>query len=283
MANSQSIVSFSVEDILQAYVHWGHRTNTRNPKMAHNILTAKNKIHIIDPRKTLVSLDKAVVKIYEDTKKEKNILFVGTNPKFQEYIIEAAEKSGQFYVCKWCCGMMTNWRTIVSSIRSLKKYNEVLEKISKNSEEETKMTKKELGSLQKKRDALHKKFGGILKMGGMPDLIIAMSACHDDMAIREAQCVGVPVIAICDTNANTDNIAYPIPGNDDSIKSIKFYLDIFVKTIMAAMKDNITDKNPGNDTKNNPKPLIKDSLNRSNKIKDAEIAKKEDGIEQIIS
>lgn len=264
MSNLQSIVSFSVEDILRAYAHWGHRVNARNPKMSHNIICAKNKIHVIDPRKTLIAMNKAVVKIYDDAKARKNILFVSTNPKFKDYVVEAAEKSGQHYVCQWCCGMMTNWRTIVASIKTLKKYNDTLDKISKQAEDDVKMTKKEIGVLQKKRNALHKKFGGITKMGGMPDLIVVMSARNDDMAIREAQCVGVPVIAICDTDSSTDNIACPIPGNDDSIKSIRFYLDIFVEAILAGIKDDIKSSGGKIDKMDDAK-VVSDSIVRNHK------------------
>jgi small subunit ribosomal protein S2 len=259
MSNTQSIVSFTVEDMLRSYVHFGHRVNARNPKMSHNIYKSENGIHIIDVRKSFVAMNKALVKVYDDAKSRKSILFVGTNPKIKEFVMEAAEKSGQHYVCQWCCGMMTNWRTIVASIKTLKKYNELLAKEDKQEDESLKMTKKEMGVLQKKRNALHKKFGGITNMGGMPDLIIVMSARGDDMAIREAECVGVPVIAIVDTNASTDNIAYPIPGNDDSIKAIRFYCNLFVEAILGGIKADIT-KSGGKIDKNDNTKAVKDAM-----------------------
>lgn len=259
-----SLPNFTIEQMLKSSVHFGHRVNARNPKMSHNIYRSYQGIHIIDVRKTYNALSRAIKKIYHDAKGRKSILFVGTNPKYETFLSEAAKSSGQHYICQWSSGMLTNWRTIVASIKSLKKHNDIIANIEKTEEIDRKITKKEMGKLVKKRDVLNRRFGGIVEMKGMPDLIILMSAKQDHVVVEEAKAIGIPIIAIVDTDANTDNIAYPVPGNDDAIKSIRFFLDIFVESIIAGIKDDVDTKlekkTSSTDEKNQPEANLKSSL-----------------------
>jgi small subunit ribosomal protein S2 len=231
-----NVASFDINDLLRAGVHYGHRVGARNPKMKHFIYSKSNGVHVIDLRKTMYYMNRALKMLFESAKHGKRILFVSTNAKFEQIIIDIANKCNQYYVCQWKGGMLTNWRTIVSSIKTLKKYNALLEKMNAN-EESQRVTKKEMLKTQLQRDKLDRSFGGIVNMTGMPDLVVVFSVKDEKLAIAESHCVGIPVVGIVDTNATPLNVTHPIPGNDDSIKAVEFYSKLFVEAVEAGMKE----------------------------------------------
>jgi small subunit ribosomal protein S2 len=235
-APSPSIPSFSTEDLMKSGVYFGHRRGARNPKMTPNIYGSSNDIHIIDVRKTHFAMERALEALYNVAKDGKRILFVSTNPKFFNHVKEVAEKCGQYYVRRWRGGMLTNWRTIISSIKTLKKYNQRLERIE-NGSDDSSYTKKEILQMKLKREKLERSFGGIVDMGRMPDIVVVFSIHSEKMAIAETRCIGTPVIGIADTNSDPTTVKYPIPGNDDSLRSIELYCKLFSDTIISGTKE----------------------------------------------
>jgi small subunit ribosomal protein S2 len=227
---------FTIQQMLEAGVHFGHKTRVWNPKMAPFIYDARNGLHIIDLQKTVPLLFKAlkVVEALIDRKQNAKILFVGTKRQASESIKEFATRCGQFYVDnRWLGGMLTNWPTISKSIATL----EDLEKKIKSSEEteEVKYSKKEILDFTRKKDKLELALGGIRKMRGKPDLMFVVDTRKESIAIKEAQKLGIPIIAIVDTNSNPDGINYIIPGNDDSRKSIDFFCNLFSDVVLHAL------------------------------------------------
>ena len=233
-----TLPSFTIDDMAKAGVHFGHKTGARNPKARHYIYGEKHKTHLIDLRKSFYGLQKALEVIYDNAKKGKRIVFVSTIEKFEDEVKNVAKKSGQYYICKWKGGILTNWRTTVTSIKTLQKYQRILE-TAENEEEndQHKYTKKELVSIRKKMERLQKSFGGISEMNGMPDLIIVLNIQNEKLAITETRCIGIPVIGIVDTNSDPTLVDYPIAGNDDSIRVIKFYCDLFTEAILNGTRD----------------------------------------------
>jgi small subunit ribosomal protein S2 len=227
---------FTMQQMLEAGVHFGHRTSVWNPKMAPFIYGARNGLHIINLQKTVPLLFRAL-KVVEELIQEKQnakILFVGTKRQAAESVKEFALRCGQFYVDhRWLGGMLTNWPTVSKSITTL----DDLEKKIKSTEgtEEVKYSKKEILDFTRHRDKLEKALGGIRKMRGKPDLIFVIDTNNESIAIKEAQKLGVPIIAIVDTNSDPDGIDYIIPGNDDSRKAIEFYCSLFSDVVLHAL------------------------------------------------
>jgi len=227
---------FTIQQMLEAGVHFGHKTRVWNPKMAPFIYDARNGLHIINLQKTVPLLFKALKTVEALIEKKHNakILFVGTKRQASESIKEFAARCGQFYVdSRWLGGMLTNWPTISKSITTL----EDLEKKIKSSEEseEVKYSKKEILDFTRKKDKLEKALGGIRKMGGKPDLMFIIDTKKESIAIKEAQKLGIPIIAIVDTNSEPDGLDYIIPGNDDSRKAIEFYCSLFSDVVLYAL------------------------------------------------
>jgi small subunit ribosomal protein S2 len=227
---------FTVQEMLECGVHFGHRTRAWNPKMAPFIYGARNNLHIMNLQKTVPMLFKSL-KIVDELIQEKQnakILFVGTKRQASASIKEFALRCGQFYVNhRWLGGMLTNWPTISKSIATL----ENLEKKIKSSEEseEVKYSKKELLDFTRKKDKLELVLGGIRKMKGKPDLMIVIDTKKETIAIKEAQKLGVPIIAIVDSNSDPDGIDHIIPGNDDSRKSIDLYCSLFSDVVLHSL------------------------------------------------
>lgn len=228
--------AFSVSTLLDAGVHFGHKKHRWNPKMSPYIYGIREDIHIIDLNQTVGLLKRALNVIYETVKKNGKILFVGTKVQASSIIAEYAEKCGQHYVNhRWLGGMLTNWGTISKSIKKL----ENLEKILNDEELSSAYTKKELLDISRKCEKLQKSLGGIRTLNGKPDLLVIIDTNKEHLAIEEAVKLGLPIIAIVDTNSDPDNVNFPIPGNDDAIRSIKLYCSLMSDTALAGIEDSL--------------------------------------------
>ena len=217
-----SLPEFSMKELLEAGVHFGHQTHRWNPKMKDFIYGEHNNIHIIDLSQTMGMLKNALGAVREVTQSGGRILFVGTKRQASEIISESASQCAQYYVNhRWLGGTLTNWKTISNTIARLKSIQETLDE-----EESAGLTKKELLKLTRERDKLELSIGGIKNMGSLPDLIFVIDTVREQIAIKEANKLNIPIAAIIDTNCDPEGITYPIPGNDDSTKSIKLYCDL---------------------------------------------------------
>ncbi|MDD9331333.1 MAG: 30S ribosomal protein S2 [Wolbachia sp.] len=226
----------TVRELAGAGVHFGHKTSRWNAKMAPYIygVHQENHIHIIDLRTTLPLLKAAMNALYDVASQGGRILFVGT--KFQALDIIAGEaiRCGQYYVNhRWLGGMLTNWGTVSSSIKTLTQYEKIL------SDEDSALTKKELGNIDKKKQKLDKTLGGIREMGAIPDIVFIIDTNKEHIAVKEAKKLGIPIVAIVDTNSNPDGITYPVPGNDDSRKSIELYCKLAADSILAGIESDL--------------------------------------------
>jgi small subunit ribosomal protein S2 len=223
--SSMALPDYSMRQLLEAGVHFGHQAHRWNPKMREYIFGTRNNIHIIDLAQTVPMLHRALDAVSETVAKGGRILFVGTKRQAQDSIADAAKRSAQYYVnSRWLGGMLTNWKTISESIKRLRKLDEML-----NSGEAQGYTKKERLTLQRERDKLDRALGGIKDMGGLPDLLFVIDTNKEDIAIKEAQRLNIPVAAIVDTNCDPDGITYLVPGNDDAGRAITLYCDLISK------------------------------------------------------
>jgi small subunit ribosomal protein S2 len=228
----------SVGDLLDAGIHFGHKSTRWNPKMAPYIYGTRDNIHIIDLQQTVPLLEMALKKIYETVKNNGKVLFVSSKVQATDLIAEYAEKCGQFYVNnRWLGGMLTNWATISKSIKKI----DNIEKALADEELVATYTKKEILDFNRKREKLLKSLAGIRKIGGKPDLIVVIDTNKEHLAISEAVKLGVPVVAVVDSNSDPDNIDFPIPGNDDAIRSIRMYCSLFADAALAGIQDAMSD------------------------------------------
>jgi len=226
----------SITDLLESGVHFGHKTSRWNPKMASYIYGIKDDIHIIDLKQTAGLLNVALNAIYNVVRNHGRVLFVGTKIQASDIIASYAEKCGQYYVNhRWLGGMMTNWGTVSQSIKTL----ESLEKILNDEEQVAAHTKKEILEISRKQEKLERSFGGIRNMGGKPDIIILIDTNKEHIARKEAKVLHIPIVAIVDSNSDPDNIEYPIPGNDDAIRSITYYCEMFAAAVLAGIEDSL--------------------------------------------
>ncbi len=226
------IPNITIEQLLEAGVHLGHKTLRWNPKMKKYIFGRRDTIHIIDLTQTVELIKKAMEKVYETISNRGNILFVSTKKQASESIANLAKDTGQFYVNhRWLGGMLTNWDTISNSIKKLEQLNKNL------SSENRGFTKKELLKMSSLRDKLQRSLGGIKDMKKTPDLIFVIDTNYESLAIKEAIKLNIPIIAILDTNSDPENIDYPIPGNDDARRSIELYCNLINETIKNAKKN----------------------------------------------
>jgi small subunit ribosomal protein S2 len=220
-----ALPDFSMRQLLEAGVHFGHQAHRWNPKMSEYIFGTRNNIHIIDLTITVPMLHRALQAISDTVAQGGRILFVGTKRQAQDAIAEAAKKSAQYYVnSRWLGGTLTNWKTVSNSIKRLRTLDEMLA-----SNEAQGYTKKERLTLQRERDKLDRALGGIKDMGGLPDLVFVIDTNKEDIAIKEARRLGVPVAAIVDTNCDPAGITYAVPGNDDASRAITLYCDLVAK------------------------------------------------------
>ena len=222
-----ALPDFSMRQLLEAGVHFGHQSHRWNPKMADYIFGARNNIHIIDLAQTVPLLHRALQAVSDTVAKGGRILFVGTKRQAQDGVAEAAKRSAQYFVnSRWLGGTLTNWKTISGSIKRLRHLDEVL-----NSGDANAYTKKERLTLQRERDKLDRSLGGIKDMGGLPDLIFVIDTNKEDIAIQEAQRLNIPVAAIVDTNCDPKGITYVVPGNDDAGRAISLYCDLIARAV----------------------------------------------------
>jgi small subunit ribosomal protein S2 len=220
-----AVPDFSMRLLLEAGVHFGHQAHRWNPKMAEYIFGTRNNIHIIDLAQSVPMLHRALQAVSDTVANGGRILFVGTKRQAQDAIADAAKRSAQYYVnSRWLGGTLTNWKTISQSISRLRKLDEML-----SSGEATGYTKKERLTLQRERDKLDRALGGIKDMGGLPDLLFVIDTNKEDIAIKEARRLGLPVAAVVDTNCDPDGITYVVPGNDDASRAITLYCDLAAK------------------------------------------------------
>ena len=219
-----ALPEFSMRQLLEAGVHFGHQTHRWNPKMGSFLFGSRNKIHIIDLAQTVPLLHQALVSVRDTVAGGGRILFVGTKRQASEPVAAAAKQCAQYYINhRWLGGMLTNWKTISNSIRRLRQLEEML------GGEVRGMTKKELLQLTRERDKLERAIGGIKDMGGIPDLMFVIDTNKETIAIQEARKLGIPVIAILDSNSDPDGINMPIPGNDDAARAIGLYCDLIAR------------------------------------------------------
>jgi small subunit ribosomal protein S2 len=203
-----ALPDFSMRQLLEAGVHFGHQTHRWNPKMEKFLFGDRNNIHIIDLAQTVPLLHQALVAVRDVVAAGGRVLFVGTKRQASEPVAQAAKQCAQYYINhRWLGGMLTNWKTISNSIRRLRELDDLL------SGEARGLTKKEVLNLTRERDKLERAIGGIKDMGGLPDLIFVIDTNKEEIAIQEARKLGIPVVAVLDSNSNPDGIAYPIPGN----------------------------------------------------------------------
>ncbi len=229
--------AFSIQQLMDAGVHFGHRTMRWNAKMQPYIYGARNNIHIIDLQKTAPLLYAALNAAKEVAEKNGRILFVATKRQASTIVAEAAEKCGQYYVnYRWMGGTLTNWGTVSKSIKTLN----TLE--SRLVDPEVTLSKKERLQSQRKINKLQQALGGIRSMGGKPDLLFVIDTNRENIAILEARKLGIPVIAIVDTNCDPDGIDFMIPGNDDSIKSIRLFCNLFADSILSGLSKSLGSK-----------------------------------------
>ncbi|KZY56407.1 30S ribosomal protein S2 [Erythrobacter sp. HI0063] len=210
----------TMQQLIEAGAHFGHQTHRWNPRMKPYIFGARNGIHIIDLSQTVPLFARALDFVQQTARSGGKVLFVGTKRQAQDAIREAALSSGQHFVNhRWLGGMLTNWKTISGSIKELKSLEEQL------AGDTSGLTKKEVLNLTRKRDKLELSLGGIRDMGGIPDVMFVIDANKEDLAIKEANVLGIPVVAVLDTNTDPSGIAFPIPGNDDASRAVRLYCD----------------------------------------------------------
>lgn len=217
-----ALPEFSLRQLLEAGVHFGHQTQRWNPKMSQFIYGDRNGIHIIDLTQTVPLLDAALHAIQQTVSRGGRVLFVGTKRQAARGVAEAAERCAQYYMNhRWLGGTLTNWKTVSNSINRLKKLDEMLDGGSAEA-----LTKKERLNLDRERGKLNASLGGIREMGGLPDLIFVIDTNKEALAIAEANKLNIPVVAVLDSNSDPSGVTYPIPGNDDAARAIKLYCDL---------------------------------------------------------
>ena len=227
----------SMAQLLEAGAHFGHQTHRWNPKMKPYIFGDRNGVHIIDLSQSVPLFARALDFVRSSVQGGGKVLFVGTKRQAQEPIAEAARRSGQHYVNhRWLGGMLTNWKTISGSIKKFKQLEEQL------AGDTLGLTKKEILKLTRERDKFELSLGGIRDMGGLPDVIFIIDVNKEELAVKEANVLGIPVVAILDTNTDPTGIAFPVPGNDDASRAILLYVNAIADTVIEARQGRAADR-----------------------------------------
>ena len=225
-----ALPEYSMRQLLEAGVHYGHQTQRWNPRMAEYIYGDRNGIHILDLTQTVPLLDRALQVIRDTVAKGGRVLFVGTKRQAQRAVADAAEKSAQFYMNhRWLGGTLTNWKTVSQSIQRLKAIDEAMAAGAEG------LTKKERLGMEREQAKLQASLGGIRDMGGLPDLLFVIDVNKEDLAVQEANKLGIPVVAIVDTNCSPKGIDHVIPGNDDAARAIALYCDLVARAALDGM------------------------------------------------
>jgi len=231
-----AVPTVSLQQLIEAGAHFGHQTHRWNPRMKPYIFGARNGVHIIDLSQTVPLFARALDFVSATVRAGGKVLFVGTKRQAQEPIAQAARQCGQHFVNhRWLGGMLTNWKTISQSIKRLKSLEEQL------SGETSGLTKKEVLQLTRERDKLEQSLGGIRDMGGIPDVMFVIDANKEELAIKEANVLGIPVVAILDTNVDPSGIAFPIPGNDDASRAVRLYCDAIAEAATTGRNEGVVD------------------------------------------
>ena len=225
-----ALPAFNMRQLLEAGVHFGHQSHRWNPKMAPFIYGARNNIHIIDLTQTTPMLHQALVKISDTVANGGRVLFVATKRQASDSIADSAKRSAQYFINhRWFGGTLTNWKTISQSIRRLRQLDDILA-------DPQGRTKKEILTLTREREKLNQALGGIKDMGGTPDLLFVIDTNKESIAIQEAKKLGIPIVAIVDTNCDPDGIDFPIPGNDDAGRAITLYCDLIARAALDGLE-----------------------------------------------
>ncbi len=228
--------TFTLRQLMEAGVHFGHNTRRWNPKMAPFLFGARNGVHIIDLDQTRPMLYRALEAVTATVSKGGRILFVGTKRAASEKVAEAAQRCGQYYVNhRWPGGMLTNWKTISQSIKRMRDIEATME-----SEDLSKLSKKEALMMSRDHAKLMRTLNGIRDMGGLPDLIFVLDTNKEHLAVAEAKVLGIPVVAVIDSNSNPDNITFPVPGNDDALRAIDLYCDLLGDAVLEGLQEEVT-------------------------------------------
>ncbi|MFN3970702.1 MAG: 30S ribosomal protein S2 [Gemmobacter sp.] len=225
-----ALPEFTMRQLLEAGVHYGHQTARWNPKMGEYIYGDRNGIHILDLTQTVPMLDQALKVVRDTVARGGRILFVGTKRQAQKAVADAAERCAQFYMNhRWLGGTLTNWKTVSLSIQRLKQIDEMMAHGAEG------LTKKERLHIEREQGKLQASLGGIREMGGVPDLLFVIDVGKEDLAILEAQKLGIPVVGIVDTNCSPKGVQYVIPGNDDAARAIQLYCDLVSRAALDGM------------------------------------------------
>ena len=223
----------TMQQLLEAGAHFGHQTHRWNPRMKPYIFGDRNGVHIIDLSQSVPLFARALEFVHQAVGRGGKVLFVGTKRQAQDAVAEAARASGQHFVNhRWLGGMLTNWKTISNSIKRFKTLEEQL------SGDTAGLTKKDVLQLTRERDKLEKSLGGIRDMGGLPDVMFVIDSNKEELAIKEANVLGIPVVAILDSNSNPQGIAFPVPGNDDAARAIRLYCEAIASAATSGKAGN---------------------------------------------
>lgn len=226
-----AVPTFTMRQLMEAGVHFGHHTRRWNPKMSQFIFGERNNIHILDLQQTVPMLYRAMEFVRGVVAGGGRVLFVGTKRQASDIIADSAKRCGQYYVNhRWLGGMLTNWSTISNSIKRLKEQEDILAAGAQG------LTKKEILNLTRSRDKLERALGGIKDMGGLPDVLVVVDTNKEAIAVQEARNLGIPVVAIVDSNSDPAGITYPVPGNDDALRAIQFYGDLFAGAVLSGIQ-----------------------------------------------
>ncbi len=229
-----SLPDFSMRQLIEAGAHFGHNTRRWNPKMKPFLYGVRDGVHIIDLQQSVPMLQRAMQAIHDVTAAGGRVLFVGTKRQAQELVKEYAERCGQYFVNhRWLGGTLTNWKTVSHSIKRLKD----LEARLGDEAQLHGLTKKEQLELAREQEKLNRSLGGIKDMGGLPDILFVIDTNKESIAVNEARVLGIPVVAILDSNSDPAHITYPVPGNDDAIRAIKLYCELVANTVLTGIKD----------------------------------------------
>ena len=223
----------SLRALLEAGVHFGHHTRRWNPRMAPYIFGVRNQVHILDLQQTVPMMERALKAVRDTVAAGGRVLFVGTKKAAADYVAESAARCGQYYVNhRWLGGMLTNWKTISHSIKRLRE----LEVQLGDAGTQQGFTKKELLNLSRERDKLERALGGIKDMGGLPDILFVIDTNKEEIAVQEATKLGIPVVAVLDSNSDPRKIRFPFPGNDDASRAINLYCDLAVAAVLDGIQ-----------------------------------------------
>jgi small subunit ribosomal protein S2 len=218
---------FTMRQLLEAGVHFGHHTRRWNPRMASYLFGVRNQVHIIDLQQTVPMLDRALRAVRDVTAAGGRVLFVGTKRAAAEHVADAAKRCGQYYINhRWLGGTLTNWKTITGSIKRLRQIEEMLGNQTQG------LTKKEVLDITRDQEKLERSLGGIKEMGGLPDILFIIDTNKEKLAVEEANKLHIPVVAVLDSNSDPTGVTFPIPGNDDAIRAITLYCDLIAGAVL---------------------------------------------------